>query len=81
MTITVRLFSVLRETAGTDRVTLDVPPGIRTGEVVRRVCAQFPALDPFAPIIRTAVNDDWAPADQVVEDGDELALLSPVSGG
>lgn len=81
MIITVRLFAALREAAGKDMLKVDIPAGMHVEEAVRRVRAQLPALDPFASVIRTAVNDDWATPDRVLRDGDEVALLSPVSGG
>ena len=81
MTVTVRLFAVLRENAGTGMLTLDLPSGSRVEDAVRAVVDQFPSLERYESVIRTAVNDGWAALDAVLLDSDELALLSPVSGG
>jgi len=32
-------------------------------------------------VLRVAVNDEWVQKDRILEDGDEVALLTPVSGG
>jgi molybdopterin synthase sulfur carrier subunit len=31
--------------------------------------------------VMTAVNEEFAPDDTVIEDGDEIAFIPPVSGG
>ena len=81
MTVTVRLFAVLRENAGTGMLTLDLPSGSRVEDAVRAVVDQCPSLEKFVAVIRTAVNEGWATLDTGLHDGDELALLFPVSGG
>lgn len=81
MTITVRLFAVLRDAAGTGTLTLDLTPGACVRDAFQEMQSRVPALDRFASVIRTAVNDEWVSSERVLHDGDELALLSPVSGG
>ena len=81
--VTVRLFAVLREHAGTDAfsVRLGTPATVRTAraEIAERVPALAPVLArmPYA----VAVNREYAEDDTVLRDGDELALIPPVSGG
>lgn len=81
MTVTVRLFAALREAAGTDRWEIDLPDGATVQELVHVAMVHHPQLAPFRPVVRAAVNDGWAGSDTVLNDGDEVALLSPVSGG
>jgi molybdopterin synthase catalytic subunit/molybdopterin converting factor small subunit len=74
VTITVRLFAGLRERAGWSRREL---VGVeRLGDV-------WPALglgdEPDGLLY--AVNREYAERDRVLEDGDEIALIPPVSGG
>ena len=74
MRVTVRLFAGLRERAGSARVEL---------EDVTRVEDVWPALDLGAepPGLLYAVNRSYAERGQELADGDEIALIPPVSGG
>lgn len=81
MTVIVRLFAALREAAGTDRWEAELPGGATVRVLVEAALDRHPQLEPFRPVIRAAVNDAWAGLDTGLHDGDEVALLSPVSGG
>jgi len=74
MTVTVRLFAGLRERAGWSRREL---------EGVARVADVWAELGLAAepPGLLYAVNKEYAPADRELADGDEVALIPPVSGG
>jgi molybdopterin synthase catalytic subunit len=45
------------------------------------VLKKFPDLDRFGRSLLFAVNQEYARADREVQDGDELAVFPPVSGG
>ncbi len=74
--MTVRLFAVLRERAGSPELTLDLPEGAR----VRDALDSLSALAEDVPLV-TAVNREYASEEQLLDAGDELALIPPVSGG
>jgi molybdopterin synthase catalytic subunit len=74
--VTVRLFAMLRERAGAREVTLDLPDGAR----VRDAIAALEGVADGLPVVM-AVNREYAPEDAVLDPGDELALIPPVSGG
>jgi MoaE-MoaD fusion protein len=76
MTVTVRLFAVLRQRAGRDRIDLELPEGARVADALA-------AVDHLAGGLRLvmAVNREYASPDDVLSPGDELALIPPVSGG
>ena len=76
MEVTVRLFAMLRERAGARELTLELPDGAR----VRDALDQLGELADGMPLVM-AVNRVYAPEDQVLGAGDELALIPPVSGG
>src|SRR4051795_1329132 len=76
MEVTVRLFAMLRERAGARELTLELPDGAR----VRDALAELGELAAGLPLVM-AVNREYAPEDQVLDAGDELALTPPVSGG
>jgi molybdopterin synthase catalytic subunit len=72
----VRLFAALRERVGSGSVDLDVPDGAVVGDV----WAALPLGDE-PPGILFAVNRAYAERAQALHDGDEVALIPPVSGG
>jgi molybdopterin synthase catalytic subunit len=74
--VTVRLFAMLRERAGSGSVTLTLPEGAR----VRDALDSLAGLAEGIPLVM-AVNREYASEDQVLATGDELALIPPVSGG
>jgi MoaE-MoaD fusion protein len=74
--VTVRLFAVLRERAGAPQVTLDLPDGAR----VRDALDSLAGLAEGVPLVM-AVNREYASEEHTLDEGDELALIPPVSGG
>ncbi len=76
MRVSVRLFAGLRELAGTRATEIELPTG-STADAV------WPALDLGAepPGLLLAVNRSYAARDTMLVDGDEVALIPPVSGG
>ena len=76
MLVTVRLFAMLRERAGTGELQLELPDGAR----VRDALAGVRELADGLPLVM-AVNREYADADAPLRPGDELALIPPVSGG
>ena len=74
-----RLFASAREAAGTGR---DHVPGATVSDVLAAACQRYGAT--FAQVLSTCriwVNGDEATAQTAVGDGDEVAVLPPVSGG
>ncbi len=81
MQITVRLFAAHREAVGASAIGLMVPEGTTAGEVWDVLARQHPALRSLVRPAAIAVNDEIHPADRRLAEGDEIALLAPVSGG
>ncbi len=82
MFVDVRLFAMLRERAGRESVTVEVPDGATVGDAVDAVAREHGLADLVArmPVVM-AVNREYARADATLAEGDELALIPPVSGG
>jgi molybdopterin synthase catalytic subunit len=76
MQITVRLFAALRDRAGTGSRRLELADGARVSDV-------WPALElgeePAG--LAYARNREYADREQALGDGDEVAVIPPVSGG
>lgn len=82
MRMTVRLFAICRERAQTDEIQVDLPDGPATVSTVKSAIAeQYPVLAPLLSAVRVAVNETFGVDDDPVTEGDELALIPPVSGG
>ena len=81
MTITVKLFAVMRDAAGTPEVALPLPEGATAADAAGALVSRFPAVGPRLRTVAYAVNRAYAPGTTVLKDGDELALIPPVSGG
>jgi MoaE-MoaD fusion protein len=76
MRVTVRLFAGLREHAGTGRRDVDLGEGARVEDVWR---ALELGDEPVGLVF--AVNRAYVGRDQALAEGDEVALIPPVSGG
>jgi sulfur-carrier protein len=77
--VTVRLFAALRELAGSSRVDAE---GATVGDVVEALSARFG--ERFAGVARVGsavVDGERADPSTPLAEGQELALLPPVSGG
>jgi MoaE-MoaD fusion protein len=79
--IRVRLFAVQRELAGTREVAFELPDGADVEAAWEAVVARFPVLAPGRPSMRFARNGEYAEPATGLADGDEVAMIPPVSGG
>ncbi len=81
MRIRVKLFASVREIVGQSEVTLEVPDGMTASLLPQQLADAYPRLRNLASFLKVAVNQEYADGARVLADGDEVALLPPVSGG
>ena len=81
MQIRVLFFASLREKAKTSESTETVEPKTTVGDLWKQLCRKHDAITPMSPSVSFAVNKEYADRDTPLEDGDEVALIPPVSGG
>jgi MoaE-MoaD fusion protein len=81
MTIHVRAFAALREVLGTGATELTLATGSDVAAALARLAGAYPEANLPGRRLTVAVNRAYAPPDRVLADGDELALIPPVSGG
>jgi molybdopterin converting factor subunit 1 len=79
--IRIRLFASFREAVGGGTLTWDAPEGASVADVVSALRAAYPRLGPTAEKALLAVNQEYVGGELRLHDGDELALIPPVSGG
>jgi molybdopterin synthase catalytic subunit len=81
MRVQVLLFAGLREAIGQKQIFLDLPDDASLAELMAALGGEHPAVAAYRGRLVISVNAERAPLDRVLRDGDEVALLPPVSGG
>lgn len=80
--IQIRSFAQLREKMGVAAYTLRLPAGSPLADLQTALLEVFPAIANDLPGVKFAVNQSYVrDLQQVLNDGDEVALIPPVSGG
>jgi molybdopterin converting factor subunit 1 len=79
MRVRVLYFGVLKDLFGRGEAVMEVAEGASVGELVEVHRGLAPAA--VWGSIAVAVNQEYAKGGVVLQEGDELALLPPVSGG
>ncbi len=80
MKVRVVLFAKPRELVGRPNVDLALPSGATAADAWRQLSDQYD-LGPLPRSFRCAVNSEYARWEDPLKDGDELAVIPPVSGG
>jgi molybdopterin synthase catalytic subunit len=81
MQITVRYFAGHRDITAKTEEQLTLVPGATVGSVWEELVARYPNLAGYRGRLLYAVNQVFATPDTELHEGDELALIPPVSGG
>lgn len=81
ITVKVLFFGAARDTVGQGEVDFSLKENSTAANAFEQVLEKFPDLRRFGRSLLLAVNQEYAAADREVQDGDELALFPPVSGG
>jgi len=79
MQVRVIPFGMLKDWMGSSAKTVELPEGASVGDLLERLGGGAPAQSLKG--IAVSVNAEYAPASQVLREGDEVGLLPPVSGG
>ena len=81
MTITLRLFAIVRDRVGRPEVALELPEEATVAAAAEALAKQHPAVKDFLRRVAYAVNREYVPPTTRLRDGDEVAIIPPVSGG
>jgi molybdopterin synthase catalytic subunit len=81
MRVRVVYFGILREMAGHEHESVELADGARLAELYSDLQQRIPGLSKFGRSIALSINYEYASLDALLHDGDEVALLPPVSGG
>jgi molybdopterin synthase catalytic subunit len=81
MRVRVLFFGMVRELAGKSEDELDLQNGASVRDVLQYYETQLPQLKQLHSSLALAVNQQYASPGTVLNPGDEIAILPPVSGG
>jgi MoaE-MoaD fusion protein len=81
MKVRVIYFGMLKDAVGRQIDEVTLPAGATLGELVTDRIQQNNVIDNFRKVLAFSVNQEYAQLSTVLHDGDEVAMLPPVSGG
>ncbi len=81
MQVTVKFFATYREIVGRRELKVELEDGATVRDLRGVIYAEHPRLKRFEETMLLAVNQEFADPGARLRDGDEVALLPPVSGG
>ena len=81
MTITVKLFAAYQEVFGVAELNLELPPETPAIAVLEQLIQERPELEQWRNLTRFGINLQFVQPDAILQEGDELVLIPPVSGG
>lgn len=79
--ITVKLFAAYQEAYGVSELKLDLASPVSAVGVLDDLLDRQPQLKPLRKLTRFGVNLQFVDGNTILQDGDELVLIPPVSGG
>jgi molybdopterin converting factor subunit 1 len=81
ITIRLKLFSSARELAGFDERLVEVPSGSTSDAIFNYLSKHNSLFERWRPSLRLAVNMEYVNNNHPLREGDEVAVIPPVSGG
>ena len=81
MKIAIKLFAGLRDRAGTGDLSVELPDGATVKDAIDTAQHNTPKEWTAPTSLMAAVNNEYVEFNAALSDGDELALIPPVSGG
>jgi molybdopterin synthase sulfur carrier subunit len=79
--VKVKMFAIFQEVFATDEMQITLEAGAPVSQIFDRLVSQHPNLERWRSLTRYAVNLNFVPPHTVLANGDEVALIPPVSGG
>ncbi len=81
ITVTVKLFAIYQEAYGTSELVWTFPAGAAVEAVRKRALAEHPELEAWRDRTRIGLNLKFVEPHTPMNEGDEVVLIPPVSGG
>ena len=81
MKVNISLFAGLHDLVGKREVMMELADGSTVDQLRDELATLFPVVIPYLATLVCAVDDEFVATDHLLADGDEVALIPPVSGG
>lgn len=83
MNVRVLFFGATADIAGKREVDISLDENIKAENALKKILLQFPELKKHHDVrsLHFSVNQEYAKGDEIIKDGDELAVFTAVSGG
>ena len=81
MDVRVLFFASIREIVGKNSIEIKLNEGATIKDLRNELSKQFPELGRVEKKLAVAVNEEYVVDDAPLVNGDEVALIPPVSGG
>jgi len=79
MKVQVLFFGATADAVGKREIEIDLADAPKAENAFRKIVAEYPQLEKHSLLF--AVNQNYADGDETINDGDELAIFTYVSGG
>lgn len=79
--VTVKLFAAYQDAVGQPELILELPDSTPVVAVCDRLIADYPELSQWRELTRFGINLQFVEPDTILQNGDEVVLIPPVSGG
>jgi sulfur-carrier protein len=79
--VKVKLFAIYQEVLGVSELDLTLLPQTTVGQVLASLIEEQPNLAKWQDVTRFGVNLQFVESATVLQEGDEVVLIPPVSGG
>jgi molybdopterin synthase sulfur carrier subunit len=81
ITVTVKLFAAFQEAYGVSEVVWQFSPHTPVSQILERCLQEYPELEQWRNVTQFGVNLQFVTPETPLQDGDEVVLIPPVSGG
>eukprot|EP00252_Welwitschia_mirabilis_P019899 TRINITY_DN4728_c0_g1_i1.p1 TRINITY_DN4728_c0_g1~~TRINITY_DN4728_c0_g1_i1.p1 ORF type:complete len:107 (-),score=25.89 TRINITY_DN4728_c0_g1_i1:161-481(-) len=79
--VKVLFFARARDLAGVSEKFFEMEEGSTTLDCVKKIACELPDLNTLFDCMMVALNEEYVIEPHILKDGDELALIPPISGG
>ncbi|MCS6875121.1 MAG: MoaD/ThiS family protein [Pyrinomonadaceae bacterium] len=79
MQIKVLFFGATADIVGSRELVLSLPENSKAIDAFQKVIKEFPSLEKHKLLF--AVNEEYSKGEELLKEGDELAIFTAVSGG
>lgn len=81
MKVKIKFFAGCQDIAGKRESEVELKEETNAKMLLEKLIKDYPGLEKMAKNILLSINMEYASSDTILKDGDEVALIPPVSGG